>query len=482
MTKQASQTRNEIAQKSKIGVILLSLRSLGLNVLKFISSLTLAKLLTPYDYGVYGVLNSWISSLSYFTDIGLHESFIQKEEPISKQEVQSYLALRLSLSVLAAIFFGVGIYFLKDFVDIQTTSPWLFILGILSLFEAVTTLPKVILQKELDFKKLTILELVSSVFLYVSQITFAFFGFGFWSFFIGVCFRYIILFIGGLFLNVYEWPSFSAFHNIKPILKTGKHFQANLLIMAGVGLLTPAILKGFLEVEVVGIYFWTFSLVSLPVTYINNFGNVLFSAISKTQKDFDNTSILINKSSRALILVVALIFGLGATLGPSLIQLIFGAKWVMAKKVIALCSLAVALTAIKELPIAILGALGKPNIRTRVEFFGLMLLITVGAASTYYFQLRGFLYFSCLNNLLVIIFLIFKIKEYFSRSTILSMVKIFLISLTCFSFTRFLKIETNLFYSLASFIFIFALGLITLEKDTVVDLLASIKRTKGQRA
>jgi PST family polysaccharide transporter len=478
MSEQKNFDRNTIAKKSKLGVLFLSLKSFGLNILKIVSSISLAKLLSPYDYGVYGVLNSWISSLSYFTDIGLHESLVQKDEDIKRSDVEGYLALRLILSFVVALIFSGTIYFFKDFVDVDSDSPFLLLLGFICLFDAVTTLPKVVLHKELEFKKLTILELISSVFLYIFQIAFAYFGFGFWSFFIGMCIRYLILFVGGLLLKIYAWPKISSISKVRSSLNNGVHFQANLIIIAALGIASPIILKGFLTVEVVGIYFWTMSLVSLPIAYINNFGHVLFSALSKTQKNFDDSKLLISKSCRILILIISLIFGLGATLGPSLIELLFGEKWSLAKDVIALCSLTAGLLAAKELPNAALGALGKPRIRMKIELLGLFLLLTVGTFITSRFYLKGFLIYSAVVNGFIALSLFYKIKEYISLEAMASAVKVVLITGVVFVINRYMEYETSLFKSLISYGALFSTLIFIFDQKTVKELKASLLRTK----
>ncbi len=470
MTDNESIKRKKIATQSKRGLLILSLRTAITNVLQFISSISLARLLTPYDYGVFGILNGWISSLSYLTDIGLHESLVQQKSDISINQMKSYLSIRIILSVSVSIFFGISFIFLKSYYNFKSDSLGLYFLGLITIFEAFSTIPKIHFQKNLNFIAFSKIELISTVFLYIGQVLFAYLGFGFWSFFIGIILRQLTIIASGFYLKMYHVPSFTHLQPIFSNLKKGVFYQINLIIIALNAIFIPIILKLFLDVDTIGLYFWTNGLVSIPLVFINNYNNVLFPAIAKLQSNREQIKILITRGGEVLILAIGLIFGLGAALGPSLIDILFNERWYAAKSIIALISLTIGLYGTRNIINSLLSGIGNPFMRSKIELINFFLVIGLTYILAQQFQLFGFLYAQTIANFTILIIASIYAREYIQFDLIKRFIIVFSGALLANYLLYNFKLVNNIFISFLIFMLVFFPFCVLLDRKIIIDL------------
>ena len=413
-----SSKRARIATKTRKGLFLLSSRTLITNILQIISSLVLAKLLIPYDYSIFGILNNWINSLSYFSDVGLHESLIQQKESISKKHIQNYLGLRLTLSMILSVLFALLILFFKDYLEIKENNLLFYFLGFLTFFDVLSSVPKIFLQKDLDFSRLAKLETIATTCLYFGQILFASLGFSYWCFFIGVFLRTFIVISFGIKNKMFSFPSFKVFKNLKGYLQKGIFFQLNLIIVAIHTILTPLVLKSFLPLQEIGLIYWVTGLVSIPTSFINNFHQTLFPAIAKLQSEEEEIIILMARANNIILFLTFFIFGLGTNSGGAILLNIFDKKWHAGVSILPFIAISIGLYNLRTIPNVILAGVGTPQKRTHVELGNTLLFLI----STFYFGnkfgLNGYLWSLTITSIFSMIFSYIKIFRYLTSETI----------------------------------------------------------------
>ena len=74
-------TQKDLKQKATSGVIWTSIQKYSTIAINFISSIILARLLTPYDYGCIGMLTIFMVLAESFIDGGFGSALIQKKRP-----------------------------------------------------------------------------------------------------------------------------------------------------------------------------------------------------------------------------------------------------------------------------------------------------------------------------------------------------------------------------------------------------------------
>jgi len=76
MTKQKS-----LKQKAAAGMVWTALQKYSSMIIRFISGIILARLLTPFDYGCIGMLSIFMVLAEVFIDSGFGSALIQKKRP-----------------------------------------------------------------------------------------------------------------------------------------------------------------------------------------------------------------------------------------------------------------------------------------------------------------------------------------------------------------------------------------------------------------
>ncbi len=152
----------------------------GVLVIYFIGNITLARLLTPDDFGLVGMLAivfaiSWNLTESGFSD------FLIKKRNIDIKDFQ----LAFTFNIVVGTFFFIIICLLSGsiahFFNRKELSTIAILLGLSVLLKSFTLTELTKLRKELKFKTITIIELIAGITSVLGSIILAFNNFGFMS-------------------------------------------------------------------------------------------------------------------------------------------------------------------------------------------------------------------------------------------------------------------------------------------------------------
>ena len=151
--------------------------SRGIN---FAIGIILARLLSPTDYGLVGMLGIFIAISQLFIDGGLTGALIRTKNPSEKDFSTVYL-INLTLSV----FFYILLYFIApiaaDFYDQPLMKKLLRAVALVLVIGSISSVQGTLLTIRVDFKTKTIISFISSVFSGLLGIACAYKGLGVWA-------------------------------------------------------------------------------------------------------------------------------------------------------------------------------------------------------------------------------------------------------------------------------------------------------------
>ncbi len=296
-----------VARKSVKGVFALVSRTFLIQILTIFASFILTVYLSPESYGVFFVVSSIIVFLTYFQDIGLAAALIQKKEEVTTEEYRSTFTLQQIL-VLALIV--PTLLFSKQIASFYnlTSDGYLLLLSLIISFflSSLRTIPTVMLERRLDFKKLVLPQIAENIVYNFSLIAFAISGFGITTFTIAVLSRSIVGLVATYFVQPWKIGLSFNFKAIKDLVNFGIPFQANtILALIKDDLLTVYVGKilPFNQVGYIGFaQKWAF----LPLRLImDNVIKITFPSYSRLQHDKKALKLALEKS---LFLVSFFIF------------------------------------------------------------------------------------------------------------------------------------------------------------------------------
>lgn len=148
--------------------------------IQFISGIVLARLLTPFDYGCIGMLAIFMTLAESFIDGGFGSALIQKKRPTH----EDYSTIFWWNVVLAFLMYAVLYIFapaISRFYKIPLLCDVLRVQGIILFIYALNLIQRNQLKKQLKFRILAKVRIVTSVIALIATIFMAYKGFGVWA-------------------------------------------------------------------------------------------------------------------------------------------------------------------------------------------------------------------------------------------------------------------------------------------------------------
>ncbi len=166
--------------KTVSGVIWTGMQKFGYVMLHFISTIVLARLLTPEEYGYIGMLAIFIAIASTFIDGGFGSALIQKKRPTHVDySTIFYWNVGLSIAIYLILFFAAP--FIAQFYRLPLLCNILRVEGIVLIVNAARIVQTNQLRKQLRFKKIATVEVSVSAISLAITIYLAWKGWGVWA-------------------------------------------------------------------------------------------------------------------------------------------------------------------------------------------------------------------------------------------------------------------------------------------------------------
>ena len=169
---------------------------------------------------------------------------------------------------------------------------------------SLKTIPSILLERELNFKLLSTVDIIENISFYLVAVTFAFLGFGGYSYAIAAFVRSLL---GLTIIYRYSsWPigiSFS-YSTAKELFRYGIPFQLNSFIAMAKDRLSNLLVAGIIGRESFGLLAWSQKGPRLPLNFMDSIMKVTFPTFSRLQDDPELLKKSLNRSLYFIALVV----------------------------------------------------------------------------------------------------------------------------------------------------------------------------------
>lgn len=202
-----------LKHKAATGMVWSAAQNYSKMFISFVSDIILARLLTPYDFGCIGMLAIFMVIAEAFIDGGFGSALIQKKKP-TQEDYSTIFFWNVGMSVLLYTIVFLCAPAISRFYEIPVLSSVLRVQGLVLFLYAFNIVQHSQLIKELKFKTLSIISMISSVVAICVTIFMAFQGFGVWALVaknfvsVGVTSLIFWLYVKWRPLLVFSWKSF----------------------------------------------------------------------------------------------------------------------------------------------------------------------------------------------------------------------------------------------------------------------------------
>ncbi|MFA6602497.1 MAG: oligosaccharide flippase family protein [Candidatus Shapirobacteria bacterium] len=298
-------TYEEVKNKSIRSVIMLSARNLLIQSVSIIGFFGLSLLLGPSEIGIFALVAEVVSILGYFSDIGLAPALIQQKNPPTLNQLRSVFSVQQLLVLLSALIFLVfypQISAERNFGFQENLIVYSLIFAYIS--ASLKTIPSILLERKLEFGRLSQVDILENVVFYLSALFFASQGFGLVSYAYATFIRSLL---GVIYLYVLSpWSIGLAFDfkSVKNLLSYGLPFQINSFIALAKDRLSNVFVAGILGSHNFGLISWAQKGPRIPLSFMDSIIRVSFPAYSRLQSDPKRLSTALGRNLFFIALVI----------------------------------------------------------------------------------------------------------------------------------------------------------------------------------
>ncbi len=299
----------------------------GAQIVQFIVSLVLARILMPEMYGTVALITVFITILQVFVDSGLGNALIQKRNADDLDfSTVFYTNLVFCFVLYLLLFFCAPL--IADFYNNLELIPYIRVLGLILIISGVKNVQQAYVSRKLIFKKFFFATLGGTVIAAIVGITMAINGFGVWALIAQLLLNLIIDTLI-LWLTVDWKPKLMfSFSRLKGLFSYGWKLLASSLLDAIYRNLTQLIIGKKYSSKDLAFYNKGDHFPNIIITNINSsIDSVLLPTMSNVQENKEKVKNMTRKSIKISTFVLApLMMGLAFT-SNNVVDLLLTAKW-----------------------------------------------------------------------------------------------------------------------------------------------------------
>lgn len=343
-------------------------------IFQLIVVVILARLLSPRDFGIAGLATIFVGLVATINELGLSAAIIQRKNVDNVHLSTSFwinVIMGIVLFILAILLSPIVANFFKE----DIIKPIVIVSSISLIIGSFSIIQKALLEKNLDFKKITIVEICTTIISGTISIIMAIGGYGVWSIVVGGISGSIIS--GIMLWNVNKWrPSLTfSFSHFKELFDYGSNVMGSKFLGSVVMRIDSIIVGKIFGTTTLGYYTLARNLTSFPVQRISwTIMRVIFPAFSIIQEDSDTLRKGYLKVIRYVSLITFPMFAGMLVVAPEFISVFYGEKWSPMVILLQILCIEAALVSIGTLTNTMLNSKGRSDLPFKWHLYAVVII------------------------------------------------------------------------------------------------------------
>lgn len=371
-----------LKHKAVKGTMWSALERFSIQGVQFVVMLIMARLLTPADYGLVGMLTVFLAVANCLIDGGFGNALVRKQAR-SQLDCSTVFYFNLGMSIVLYIVLYVSAPYIAEFYDEPQLIAIARVIGVTLIINAFGAIQGVLKSAELDFKIIAKVSIVNAVFTGCVGIYLAWQGYGVWSL------VYSTL-VGAFSSAILSWIVFRWRPSFLFSLCSFKEFFGYGFKLAISGLL-DTMYKNIYQVVIgkvysatdLGYYTRAYNFSTFPSSNITSvISRVTFPLLCKIKDDDIRLEVVYRKILRlSAYIIFPLMVGLAIVAHPMIVVLI-GEKWSFSATLLSIICLYMMWYPVHAINLSLLQVKGRSDLFLRLEIIKkvnsiIMLCVTV---------------------------------------------------------------------------------------------------------
>lgn len=288
---------------------------------------TLARLLTPEEFGIVAIISVFIAFFNLLSSFGISSAIVQNKT-LSEEDISSIF----TFSFYLGLFFSTLFFFLAETIASFYNNPVLInLIRLMSLaifFNTLKIVPNALCTKKLRFKEIGIVSVVVHIITGVIAIILALYEFSYYALIINAILNGVLLFASFLYLAPVKIKFTFKFNSIKKIARFSTYQFLFQFINYFSGNADNLLIGKFFSATALGFYEKAYKLMMLPV---QNLTFVITPVLHPILSDYQNDKKIIYNTYYKIVKFLAIIgFPLSIFLffsATEIVNIMYGPQW-----------------------------------------------------------------------------------------------------------------------------------------------------------
>lgn len=316
-----------LKQKTISGIAWNTIGKISNQILQFILSVILMRLLLPSDYGLLAMAMVLIGFASIFNEFGFSSALVQNQN-INESHRSSIFWLNIIIGSILTLLFFILANTIARFYNNENLTVVIKYLSFSFLISSITIVPGTLLQKEMRYDLINKIDVSIVLLSGILSVYLAYTGWGVMSLVFQSLFSQIVKV--PLLYTASKWkPNFIFNKNsIKELFAYSAYLTGFSIINYGARRSDDLLIGKFMGADSLGIYSRAYGLMLMPINQVIGLvSNVMFPALSSIQNDKERVKrIFLNVIQVLAFITFPMMIGLIAV-ADNFILGIFGSKW-----------------------------------------------------------------------------------------------------------------------------------------------------------
>lgn len=369
--------RNSLSERTIKGVFWVFSLRIVTRIFLLTRTIILARLLSPNDFGLFGIALLALSCLETFSLTGFKQAFIQK-----KADTELYLNVAWTVQLIRGFLIAFILFFIAPYIatffEVPKAESILRIIGFSIILQGLINPVAIYFEKNLKFHKYFVYQFLGAIADVGVAISAAIILRSVWALVFGLLagnfVRCIVSYIIEPYKPCIEWD----FQKIKNLFGFGKWILGSSILVFLILHGDHAFIGKLLGVTALGFYQMAYTISNMPATEISHvISQVTFPAYSKLQDNLDKLSKTYLKVLQITTFISVPLAGLIFILSPELTKIFLGEKWMPIVPIMQVLVLAGLIRSIAATTGSVFLAIGKPKLDTKLQIIRLLILVTL---------------------------------------------------------------------------------------------------------
>lgn len=336
-------------------------------VSQLVAQIFLARLLSPEDFGVWGMVLIVTTLSALFKDAAIAMVLVQRGLE-DKKLVNAVYSLGVNISIVMFIVQALAGFPLAKFFDEPLVFPLTVTVASIFIIGAGAGSHGAVLQRQMKFRELAITDSCAGFARFAGAVVCAFLGGGVWCFAVA---EVAMSIVDALLKRNFSGYRFQ--YHFKPDNQAISEVRAYISSLIGINLAVYVntnadnlIIGRLIGATSLGYYNLAYQLAMLPTFALSQINRINLSVMS--QRDDDGRKVYLCQMLEMYAVLYAAVYGIGFVVAPWIIPLVYGEQWKAAVSIFQIVMIFAYARGFMSILGTALNAIDKPNINAAINW------------------------------------------------------------------------------------------------------------------